>query len=101
MTVSRFTTPQTGYAVFFDAIESKFPANTAISAEESQNGFQMPVQTPQEDDNRPGPSQEDPHKNQGEEEKEVSLQCRGAGNSGKRGDGTPTPTVCHLKVANQ
>ncbi|KAJ1129852.1 hypothetical protein NDU88_008214 [Pleurodeles waltl] len=63
MTVGRFPTLHTGYAAFFDAIASKFPANTAISAEESQMDPRC-LYRPQDDDNRPGTSQEDPHNTQ-------------------------------------
>ncbi|KAJ1201942.1 hypothetical protein NDU88_005746 [Pleurodeles waltl] len=72
MTVSRFTTSQTGYAPFFDAIASKSSANTAKCAKESQNGSQMLAQTPgrwQQIRNQPGGPTEDT--GQREEEKKV------------------------------
>ncbi|KAJ1132248.1 hypothetical protein NDU88_010574 [Pleurodeles waltl] len=59
MTVSRFPRSQTRHAPFFDAIASKSRANTAKCAKESLMDPRC-LHRPEEDDNRPGTSQEDP-----------------------------------------
>ncbi|KAJ1152516.1 hypothetical protein NDU88_005291 [Pleurodeles waltl] len=63
MTVGRFTTPQTGYVLIFDAIASKNPQTVPFQQRRDKMDPRCHYR-PQEDDNRPGTSQEDPHKNQ-------------------------------------
>ncbi|KAJ1152562.1 hypothetical protein NDU88_005337 [Pleurodeles waltl] len=72
MTVSRFTTSQTGYAPFFDAIGQK-AVQTLQNVLRRAKMDPRCVDRPQEDDNRPGTSQEDPHKTREREKKKIKC----------------------------